>query len=117
MVILALLIDYTGRNTADMAYFDALAPLRAHAGVRRTIGLDDDTIGAFAATHADLAAALTAAGAEYARIRHEFADLLDLDEDAQIHAVQGGLLNFSPVDPANPPDTPGLRRCRWRAQR
>jgi 4-aminobutyrate aminotransferase-like enzyme len=45
---------------------------------------------------------MAAAGAEYARIRHEFADLLDLDEDAQIRAIQGGFLNFYSVDTANP---------------
>jgi acetylornithine/succinyldiaminopimelate/putrescine aminotransferase len=85
-----------------MGHLDALAPLRAHAGRQRTTGLDDTTIGAFAATHPDLADALVAAGVEYARIRSEFADLLDLDEDAQIQAVQGGFLNFYSVDTANP---------------
>lgn len=85
-----------------MALLDALTPLRAHAGSRRTLGLDDDTVQTFAARHADLAAALTAAGAEYARIRDEFADLLDLDEDAQIKAVQRGFLNFYSADTANP---------------
>ncbi len=85
-----------------MPHLDALAPLRAHLGRRRTTGLDDATIGAFAATHADLAAALSAAAVEYARIRDEFADLLDLDEDAQIQAIQGGFLNFYSVDTANP---------------
>jgi len=85
-----------------MAILDNLAPLRANGGRRRTTGLDDQTVLAFAATHADLAAAITAAGAEYARIRDEFAELLDLDEDAQIRAVQGGFLNFYSADTANP---------------
>ncbi|MBM3750466.1 MAG: aminotransferase class III-fold pyridoxal phosphate-dependent enzyme [Acidimicrobiia bacterium] len=85
-----------------MPHLDALAPLRAHAGRRRTTGLDDATVEVLSATHADLAAALTAAGGDYARIRREFADLLDLDEDAQIQAVQGGFLNFYSVDTANP---------------
>jgi acetylornithine/succinyldiaminopimelate/putrescine aminotransferase len=85
-----------------MAHLDALAPLRAHAGRRRTIGLDDETINTLAATHADLAEALKAAPAEYMRVRDEFADLLDLDEDAQIRAAQGGFLNFYSPDTANP---------------
>lgn len=85
-----------------MPYLDALAPLRTHVGQRRTVGLDDETIGALALRHADLAAAIVAAGDEYARIRHEFADLLDLDEDAQIHAVQAGFLNFYSPDTTNP---------------
>ncbi len=80
----------------------AIAPLRAHGGLRQTVGLDDETVRTFAATHPDLAAALTAAGAEYARIRHEFADLLDLDEAAQIRTIQGGFLNFYSVETANP---------------
>ena len=37
-----------------MAVTDRLAPLRAHAGQRRTQGLDDATIVRFAATHAEL---------------------------------------------------------------
>lgn len=79
-----------------------LAPLRAHAGKRRTLGLDDDTIVRFAVNHPDLAEAITAAAAEYALIRDLHADLLDLDEDAQIHAVQDGYVNFYPDDAVNP---------------
>jgi len=85
-----------------MATLDTLAPLRAHAGRRRTAGLDDETVRQFAERHTDLAAAIAAAGAEYARIRGEFADLLDLDEDAQIRAIQGGFVNFYSADTANP---------------
>jgi hypothetical protein len=85
-----------------MEIMDTLAPLRAHSGRRRTIGLDDETVRTLAGKHADLAAAIAAAGAEYARIRHEFADVLDLDEDAQIKAIQGGFLNFYSADTANP---------------
>jgi len=78
-----------------------LAPLRAHAGQRRTEGLDDATLARFA-DDADLRAAINAAAAEYATIRSEFADLLDLDEDAQIAAVQSGFVNFYPADAVNP---------------
>jgi len=79
-----------------------LAPLRAHAGARRTPGLDDATVERFAASHPALLEAIDAAVAEYARIRGEFADLLDLDEDAQVHAVQAGYINFYPEDAVNP---------------
>ena len=79
-----------------------LAPLRAHAGTRRTSGLDDATIARFAAGHADLVEAIDAAADEYARVRGDFADLLDLDEDAQAHAVQAGYINFYPDDVVNP---------------
>ena len=76
-----------------MPVTDLLAPLRAHGGHRRTPGLDDATLARFAATHVELREAIEAAAAEYARIQDEFAELLDLDEDAQIAAVQavGGL--------------------------
>ncbi|MGN7919332.1 MULTISPECIES: aminotransferase class III-fold pyridoxal phosphate-dependent enzyme [Lysobacter] len=79
-----------------------LAPLRAHAGKRRTVGLDDDTVARFAVTHPELGEAIAAAAAEYALIRDLHADLLDLDEDAQIQAVQAGYVNFYPDDGVNP---------------
>ncbi|QQP98019.1 aminotransferase class III-fold pyridoxal phosphate-dependent enzyme [Lysobacter enzymogenes] len=80
----------------------SLAPLRAHAGKRRTVGLDDDTVARFAVNHPELAEAIAAAAAEYALIRDLHADLLDLDEDAQIQAVQSGYVNFYPDDGVNP---------------
>lgn len=85
-----------------MPAIDTLAPLRAHAGHHRTTGLDDDAIARFAAGHPDLAEAIEAAAAEYARVRDEFAELLDLDEDAQVRAVQAGYVNFYPADGVNP---------------
>ena len=85
-----------------MTVTSKLAPLRAHAGTRRTTGLDDATIERFAAGHPALVEAIDAAAAEYARLKDEFADLLDLDEDAQVRAVQGGFINFYPEDAVNP---------------
>ncbi len=85
-----------------MALTAKLAPLRAHAGKRRTVGLDDAIVERFAAAYPDLAAAIDAAAAEYEAIKEEFADLLDLDEDAQIRAVQAGYVNFYPDDGVNP---------------
>ncbi|MFC0678953.1 aminotransferase class III-fold pyridoxal phosphate-dependent enzyme [Lysobacter korlensis] len=85
-----------------MAAIDTLAPLRAHGGTRRTPGLDDATIEKFTASHPELVEAIDAAAAEYARIRDEFANLLDLDEEAQAHAIQAGYVNFYPDDAVNP---------------
>ena len=79
-----------------------LAPLRAHAGLRRTGGLDDGTIAGFAGSHPDLVGAIDAAVAEYARVQVEFPELLDLDEDAQARAVQAGYVNFYSNDTVNP---------------
>jgi len=78
-----------------------LAPLRAHAGKRRTHGLDDAALARFA-DNEDLRAVIDAAAVEYAAVRSEFADLLDLDEDAQIAAVQSGYVNFYPAEAVNP---------------
>ncbi len=85
-----------------MNLLDKLAPLRAHAGARRTPGLDDATVARFAASHADLVEVIDAAAAEYARVKADFAELLDLDEDAQVDAVQAGYVNFYPDDGVNP---------------
>ena len=85
-----------------MPLIDTLAPLRAHAGRRLTDGLDDATITRLAATHPLLEQALAAAAVEYARVKDAFAELLDLDERAQIEAVQGGLINFYADDCVSP---------------
>src|SRR5690606_836840 len=92
--------DRTMSQTNPLA--DRLAPLRAHKGKRRTTGLDDATLAKFAASQPELAAAVDAAVAEYASIKADFADLLDLDEDAQVQAVQAGFVNFYPQDGVNP---------------
>ena len=85
-----------------MNLLEQLAPLRAHGGTRRTHGLDDATIARFGASHADLVDAIDAAAEEYSRVSADFAELLDLDEDAQVHAVQAGYINFYPDDAVNP---------------
>lgn len=85
-----------------MAVTDALAPLRAHTGKRRTHGLDDATVARLAAAHPALAEAIDAAVAEYARVRDEFPELLNLDEDAQVDALQAGFVNFYAHDAVNP---------------
>ncbi|MBL8261917.1 MAG: aminotransferase class III-fold pyridoxal phosphate-dependent enzyme [Xanthomonadaceae bacterium] len=85
-----------------MALLDILAPLRAHGGLRRTTGLDDATVLAFAASHPDLVEAIEAAGAEYARVQAEFPELLDRDEADQAVVIQGGFVNFYSNDTVNP---------------
>src|SRR3546814_3688080 len=69
-------------STNDNAIVARLAPLRAHVGARRTVGLDDATLAGFAGD-TELVEAVEAAVAEHARIKGEFADLLELDEAAQ----------------------------------
>ena len=81
---------------------ELLAPLRAHGGARRTIGLDEATLARFAAKDPQLVAAIEAAAAEYAQVRSEFPELLEMDEDAQTLEVQSGFVNFYAHDAANP---------------
>ena len=85
-----------------MSVLAPLAPLRAHAGQRLTTGLDDASIERLAAHHPDLGAAIAAAGAEYARVHEAAADLLELDEAAQIQALQAGYVNFYADDAVTP---------------
>jgi len=85
-----------------MSVTQILAPLRAHAGTRRTTGLPDDVLERFAATHPELVEAAHAAADAHAALATDFAELLELDEDAQIEAVQAGFVNFYPQDGVNP---------------
>jgi len=85
-----------------MSLLDTLAPLRSHAGAVRARGLDDATVLRFGATHADLAEAIEAAAAAYAAVEREHPALLDLDEDAQMRAVQDDYVNFYAQDAVNP---------------
>ena len=84
-----------------MALIDKLLPLRAH-GARRTTGIDDAILLDFGARHPNLVEAIDAAADEYARVRAEFPELLDLDEDAQARTVQAGYVNFYSSDTVNP---------------
>jgi len=85
-----------------MNVIEILKPLRSHAGALRTRGLDDATIERLAGRFPELAAAAQAAASQYAAIRSEFAELLELDEQAQIDAVQAGFVNFYSGDTVNP---------------
>ena len=85
-----------------MSLLAPLAPLRAHAGNRLTQGLTDAQLQQLAAGHPDLQGAIEAAAAEYARIKDSAAALLDLDESAQIAAMQDGFVNFYADDAVVP---------------
>ena len=85
-----------------MNLIEILKPLRSHAGAVRTRGLDDATLARLAGRFPELVEAAQAARAQYEAIAAEFADLLDLDEQAQIEALQAGFVNFYPDDAVNP---------------
>ena len=77
-----------------MNLIDTLKPLRSHGGSVRTRGLDDASLQRLAARFPELTQAVNDAAAQYQAIRGEFAELLDLDEQAQIDAVQAGFVTF-----------------------
>ena len=81
---------------------ELLKPLRGHAGSVRTHGLNDASLLKLAGQFPELVAAAQAAVGQYEAIKAEFADLLDLDEQGQIDAVQAGFVNFYADDAVNP---------------
>ena len=85
-----------------MNVIEILKPLRQHAGTVRTPGLDDDSLQRLAGRFPELVEAAKAAVEAHDAIASEFADLLDLDEQAQVEAVQGNFVNFYPDDAVNP---------------
>ena len=85
-----------------MNLIDILKPLRGHAGKPRTRGLDDATLLELAKRFPELTAAAEAAVAEYQAVTGEFADLLCLDEQAQMDALQSGFVNFYGTDAVSP---------------
>ncbi|WP_222564130.1 aminotransferase class III-fold pyridoxal phosphate-dependent enzyme [Novilysobacter antarcticus] len=88
-------------TTHSNAIANKLAPLRAHGGSRRTVGLDDAVLEQFA-DNAELGEAVDAALAEYAEVKKQFPELLDLDEASQIQKLQAGFINFYQDDAVNP---------------
>ena len=85
-----------------MSVISPLTALRARGGARLTAGLTDEQIEMLATGHPDLVAAISAAADEYARIKDEATALLDLDEQAQIAAMQTGFVNFYADDAVVP---------------
>ena len=89
------------RPSNPNAIASKLAPLRAHGGARRTVGLDDEVLARFA-DDPELIEVVDAALVEYANAKSDFGELLELDEDRQIHALQFDYINFYQDDAVNP---------------
>ncbi len=79
-----------------------LKEMREFDGAVRTSGLPDDVIEQFAQHDPALVEAIDEAYAAHLALRSCMADLLHLDEDAQIHQVQADFVNFYPEDGVNP---------------
>ncbi|HEX5961460.1 MAG TPA: aminotransferase class III-fold pyridoxal phosphate-dependent enzyme [Rhodanobacteraceae bacterium] len=95
-----------------MKPIDMLRALRNHGGKVRTHGLDDATVERFVSADADLAGAIADAHAAFAQLKAGQSEVLGLDEDAQLHAVQSGFVNFYPDD-AVCPFVPLAARGAW----
>ena len=95
-----------------MKSIDMLRELRNHGGKVRTQGLDDATVEGFVAKDADLASAIADAHAAFAHLKAAQPEVLGLDEDAQLHALQSGFVNFYPDD-AVCPFVPLAARGAW----
>ncbi|MBS7456179.1 aminotransferase class III-fold pyridoxal phosphate-dependent enzyme [Coralloluteibacterium stylophorae] len=85
-----------------MSAIQKLSSLRSHGGAVRTRGLDDAVVERLAAQFPELGKAIDAAVECKAHLAAEFGELMDLDEDAQIAAVQAGFVNFYAEDAVNP---------------
>lgn len=81
-----------------MKSIEMLRDLRSQGGKVRTQGLDDATVERFAAADTDLAGAIADAHAAFLQLKTQHPELLGQDEDAQLHAVQSGFVNFYPDD-------------------
>ncbi|HWT15654.1 MAG TPA: aminotransferase class III-fold pyridoxal phosphate-dependent enzyme [Patescibacteria group bacterium] len=85
-----------------MKLIEKLNVLRTAGGKARTVGLDDATIERFATRYPELGAAVDAAVERFHQIKAEFADVVAMDEDAQMAAAQEGFVNFYAEDNVNP---------------
>jgi acetylornithine/succinyldiaminopimelate/putrescine aminotransferase len=85
-----------------MNILDILKPLRQRGGNVRTIGLSDENLQRLAEQFPELIQAAHAAIDVFRSIEHEFAELVDADEQTQIDATQAGFVNFYPDDAINP---------------
>ena len=79
-----------------------LHEMRAAGGAARTAGLSDAALEGLVGKYPELAEAVDAAYAAFLALRSSSPELLKLDEDAQIHAIQADYVNFYPEDGVNP---------------
>lgn len=76
--------------------------MRQAGGSRRTVGLGDATIERFLKSDPALSQAIDEGFAAFENARAEFPEVIALDEDAQLRAVQAGFVNFYAEDAVNP---------------
>lgn len=81
---------------------DRLRELRAFAGRRRTVGLEDEVVERFLELDSALGLAIDEAFAAHLSMRTEWNDLLREEEADLIDELQDDLLNFYAADTVNP---------------
>jgi acetylornithine/succinyldiaminopimelate/putrescine aminotransferase len=85
-----------------MKLIDRLNEIRSFGGQAKTQGLPDDVVSRFGEIDPKLAQAVEEAVAAHAQLRESFPELLRLDEDQQIAAIQQRFVNFYPEGSVNP---------------
>lgn len=85
-----------------MNLIEKLNELRTYGGKLRTRGLPDAVIERMAAQHPELVEAVDAAVEMHRALRADYAELLQLDEDAQLAKIQADYVNFYAEDAVNP---------------
>lgn len=81
---------------------EKLESIRAEAGARHTVGLDDDTICRFASDDPTLAEAVDSAVDEFDALNRRYPELMKLPELEQVAAIEKHLVNFYADDTVNP---------------
>jgi acetylornithine/succinyldiaminopimelate/putrescine aminotransferase len=79
-----------------------LDEMRSHGGAIRTHGLPDTVIERLASNYPELVEAVNTAHAQFEKLRAEFPELLQLDENEQVQQVQADFINFYAEDAKNP---------------
>lgn len=85
-----------------MTLIAKLNEMRSYGGAIRTTGISDAAIERFARQDAGLVAAIEEAHALHLKLRDEMADVLKLDEAAQLKHMQADYINFYADDAINP---------------
>lgn len=99
-----IMTNPTQSSTARGTHARMLDTLRNAGGNIRSHGLGDATIARFVVSHPELGEAIEAAHEAFLALKSDsqYAALLAMDEDAQLHTVQAGFINFYPDDAVNP---------------
>lgn len=85
-----------------MQILELLRDIRSYCGQRLTEGLPDDVIRRFAAHDEQLVTAITEANAVHHELRGRYGEILAMDEQDQVAAIQEHFVNFYPDDAVNP---------------